>query len=201
MVCADNLNLNIIINPQLSPYLTWARRLGGGGGGDAQQPVHEAAHCADDGRGAGGGHPQQVQPLQPHIFTLIIPGTGKPLRPRLRMLGDLVVQHVGGQHHQPAQEPLLALSLRSGHGRGVGGAHQEEDTCQPINLILSGYILGYCLSFNFGNIVLESRCVSKGWRSIYLIWVMMQSAIRNDASLTPFTLSFKCTQFKHQELS
>ena len=48
------------------------------------------------------------------------------------MLGDLVVQHVGGQHHQPAQEPLLALSLRSGHGRGVGGAHQEEDTCQRI---------------------------------------------------------------------
>ena len=50
------------------------------------------------------------------------------------MLGDLVVQHVGGQHHQPAQEPLLALSLRGGHGRGVGGAHQEEDTCQPIKL-------------------------------------------------------------------
>ena len=50
------------------------------------------------------------------------------------MLGDQVVQHVGGQHHQPAQEPLLALSLRSGHGRGVGGAHQEEDTCQRIKL-------------------------------------------------------------------
>ena len=51
------------------------------------------------------------------------------------MLGDLVVQHVGGEHHQPAQEPLLALSLRSGHGRGVGGAHQEEDTCQQIKFI------------------------------------------------------------------
>ena len=123
------------------------------------------------------------------------------------MLGDLVVQHVGGEHHQPAQEPLLALSLRSGHGRGVGGAHQEEDTCQQIKFNLSGQILGYCLyvCLNLGNIVLESRCVSKGWRSIYLISVMMKSAIRNDASLTPFTLSlsFKCTllQLKHQELS
>ena len=87
------------------------------------------------------------------------------------MLGDLVVQHVGGEHHQPAQEPLLALSLRSGHGRGVGGAHQEEDTCQQIKFILPEPILDYCLYFclNLGNIVLESRCVSKGWRSIYLI--------------------------------
>ena len=63
------------------------------------------------------------------------------------MLGDLVVQHVGGEHHQPAQEPLLALSLRSGHGRGVGGAHQEEDTCQQIKFILPEPILDYCLIF------------------------------------------------------
>ena len=57
------------------------------------------------------------------------------------MLGDLVVQHVGGEHHQPAQEPLLALSLRSGHGRGVGGAHQEEDTCQQIKFIHRTFFL------------------------------------------------------------
>ena len=67
------------------------------------------------------------------------------------MLGDLVVQHVGGEHHQPAQEPLLALSLRSGHGRGVGGAHQEEDTCQQIKFI-----------YSFGtNFRLLSVCLSK----------------------------------------